>query len=162
MKNKRIGKILGKTVLLDTPPYGDKKARTNEIIFNNTINSDNNDYINKLRICYIKEVVSDKTQLSFKTRSGATVTIYENGGPSPIKGLFGNYDKSICLYHEATNMSKITFVDFDYFLMHLKDFISYIIISPDERIPDEGKKIAPEDRLCIVETLGIGTFKIPR
>lgn len=34
MKNRRIGRINGKVVLMDTPPYNDKKARSNEIISN--------------------------------------------------------------------------------------------------------------------------------
>lgn len=36
MKNKRIGRLNGKVVLRDPPPYGDKNPRVNEII--NTVN----------------------------------------------------------------------------------------------------------------------------
>lgn len=166
MKNKRIGKILGKTILLDTPPYGDKKARANEIVIEKTDSISNNDidkYIKNLRFCVVKNIISTDEELSFESYTGKIINIYKDGRYTPIAGLFGKYDELVFRYVFNPDNDHLDIIP-----VYNKKFdeavdinLVNIIVSPDERIPNELKMIKTEIFREIIECLGIGTIASP-
>lgn len=97
MGNRRIGKINGKTVLLDTPPYNDRSPRRNEII--STIDSIQKDKGSVWFKQKLYPIVIDKwgEYRAFVTRNGKSEIISS-------KDIFTNsYDMDLS-YNPACNI----------------------------------------------------------
>jgi len=93
MRNRRIGKINGKTVMLDTPPLNDIRQRKNEIALQMRTAASKI----PLYFCYIKDVIGYGVKLI--TGSGRVIDNISESYSGVIKtfgsSVFGNIDAII-------------------------------------------------------------------